>query len=140
MRNFEELGIDFSTIKVAVVDDIPVNTLLIEKFLQAYKFQIVKASNGRQALEVIERESPDVLLLDVMMPEMNGFEVTKHLRDAGNNIPVIIMSALNSESDIREGLSAGADDFVTKPIIRERLVGSVMNNVAYLTLVKQNKK
>lgn len=140
MRNYEELGVDFSQIKVAVVDDIPVNTLLIEKFLQPFHFQICKATNGAQAIELVHRENPDILILDIMMPEMNGFEATKALRNEGCQVPIIIMSALNSESDVRDGLNAGADDFVTKPIIRERLVGSVMNNIAYITLARQNKK
>ena len=105
------------TSRVLVVDDLPVNARLLEAKLMSEYFEVIVVSNGPDALAVCERGECDVVLLDVMMPGMDGFEVCRRLKaDARTaHIPVVMVSALDQRSDRLEGLSAGADDFITKP-------------------------
>lgn len=119
--------IDFSKVSILVVDDVPLNLLLVEKMLAHLKFKIRKADGGEKALAMVKESKPDVILLDLMMPKMDGFQVLEHLRadPETKDIRVIILSALNSDADIVKGFKAGANDFITKPIIMERLIGSV---------------
>lgn len=113
--------------RVLAVDDVPLNLMLVERMLARFDFDIVKAGNGRIALEEIAKEKPDLILLDLLMPEIDGFEVLRRIKidpeTAG--IKVIILSALNSNEDVVRGYQLGADDFITKPIILEKLVNCV---------------
>ncbi len=104
--------------RVLVVDDIPVNVRLLEAKLSAEYYDIITATSGAEALEIIESEPPDIVLLDVMMPEMDGFEVCRRIKEnpATALLPVIMVTALNEQSDRVTGLEAGADDFLTKPV------------------------
>lgn len=122
---------DYSKYTVLVVDDIPVNVMLVKGMLSKLNFNIASANSGQQALELLTRVRPDVILMDIMMPGMNGFETTRAIRAnaATKDIPVIILSALNSDSDIKEGLEAGANEFITKPFIQERIVNSILNQI-----------
>ena len=115
---------DFSQFKVLLVDDVVLNIKVVDKMISRYKFQTRAASNGEQALKMIREEQPDLILLDLMMPIMDGFETLQRIRagEAGDpNIIVIILSALNSEKDIIRGMNLGANDFITKPVIMQRL-------------------
>ena len=105
------------TSRVLVVDDLPVNARLLEAKLMSEYFEVETASNGPDALTICERGDCDVVLLDVMMPGMDGFEVCRRLKANVRtaHIPVVMVSALDQRSDRLEGLSAGADDFITKP-------------------------
>lgn len=122
---------DYSKYTVLVVDDIPVNVMLVKGMLSKLKFNIVSANSGQQALELLTRVRPDIILMDIMMPGMNGFETTRAIRAnaATKDIPVIILSALNSDSDIKDGLEAGANEFITKPFIQERIVNSIASQI-----------
>ncbi|MGB9672968.1 MAG: response regulator [Anaerolineales bacterium] len=103
--------------KVLLVDD-DIDTLrLVGLMLQRQGYQILAANNGAQALSIAEKEQPDIILLDIMMPEMDGFEVTRRLREnpITNPIPIIIFSAKNQTEDKLMGFEAGADDYLTKP-------------------------
>lgn len=116
--------IDYSKLKVLLVDDVLLNIKVVEKMISRYKFQISTASNGEQALKAIIQDQPDVILLDLMMPIMDGFETLRRIRagEAGNpNVIVIILSALNLEKDILRGMNLGANDYITKPVIMQRL-------------------
>ncbi len=123
--------LDLSDYKVLAVDDIPLNLLLIQKMLSKLNFKIKTASNGRTALESIAKERPDLILLDLMMPEIDGFEVIKRLRENPEtaDIKIIILSALNSSDDIVKGFNLGANDFITKPIIMEKLLNCVITQI-----------
>jgi PleD family two-component response regulator len=126
--------IDFTKYNVLAVDDVPLNLLLVEKMLAKFKFRIRKASGGRQALEEISQEKPDLILLDLMMPEIDGFEVLRRVREnpETSGIRVVILSALNSTEDIVRGYQMGANDFITKPIIMEKLVNCVATQLQLL--------
>ncbi|MBN9458309.1 MAG: PleD family two-component system response regulator [Bosea sp.] len=104
--------------RVLVVDDVPANLKLLEAKLSAEYFDVLTATNGPDALAICERGEPDIVLLDVMMPGMNGFEVCRRLKNtpATAHIPVVIVTALDQPRDRLQGLDAGADDFLTKPL------------------------
>jgi two-component system cell cycle response regulator len=106
------------TARVLVVDDIISNVKLLEAKLSAEYFDVVAAYNGEDALQSIETESPDIVLLDVMMPGMDGFEVCKRVKTNPKfaHIPIVMVTALDQPSDRIAGLDAGADDFLTKPV------------------------
>src|SRR5262245_6143333 len=113
--------------RVLVVDDIPANVKLLEARLSAEYFDVVTAVNGTDALTICERAECDVVLLDVMMPDMDGFEVCKQLKSdpTAHHIPVIMVTALDQPSDRVKGLEAGADDFLTKPVSDVALIARV---------------
>ena len=106
------------TARILVVDDVPANVKLLEVRLLAEYFEVLTASNGADALEACENGKIDVVLLDVMMPDMDGFEVCRRLKSdpATSHIPVVMVTALDHVSDRIRGLEAGADDFLTKPV------------------------
>ena len=125
------MTIDNSQYTVLVVDDVPVNILLVKGMLAKQKFKVLSATSGQQALEVLTHEHPDCILLDILMPNMNGFETTRAIRanPKTQDIPIILLSALNSDSDIKEGMDAGANEFVTKPFVQDRLIASIQNQI-----------
>ena len=112
------MEINPSEYKILIVDDVMSNVLLLKVLLTNEKFAIATASNGRQALEQVEKENPDLVLLDVMMPDMSGFEVAQHLKSNPQTaeIPIIFLTALNSTADIVKGFQVGANDFISKPL------------------------
>ena len=115
------------TARVLVVDDVPANVKLLEARLSAEYFDVTTASSGPQALVLAERAECDIVLLDVMMPDMDGFEVCRKLKSnpVTHHIPVIMVTALDQPSDRVRGLEAGADDFLTKPVTDVALVSRV---------------
>jgi two-component system, cell cycle response regulator len=124
------------TARVLVVDDVPANVKLLEARLSAEYFDVVTAANGAEALAICERAECDLVLLDVMMPDMDGFEVCRRLKStsATHHIPVVMVTALDQPSDKVRGLEAGADDFLTKPIPELALLARV-RSLARLKMV-----
>lgn len=124
-------NIDLSKYTVLAVDDIPMNLLLISKILTRLNINVKTAANGREALDMIEKERPSLVLLDLMMPEIDGYEVLTRLRSnpATEDLRIIILSALNSNEDIIKGFNLGANDFITKPIILEKLTSCVVTQL-----------
>lgn len=129
---------DFSKFSVLAVDDIPLNLLLVEKMLSRFNFKFRKASNGQLALDAVAQEKPDLILLDLMMPGIDGFEVIRRLRANPEtaDIQIVILSALTSNEDIIKGFDVGANDFIMKPIIMEKLLTCV---VTHLQLAEAKK-
>ncbi len=127
------------TARVLVVDDQPANVKLLEAMLNAEYFEVVTASNGEEALAVCARGLCDLVLLDVMMPGMDGLEVCRRLKQNPQTaqLPVIIVTALDQPSDRLRGLEAGADDFLTKPINELALITRVKSLVRLKTLTDQ---
>ena len=116
------------TARILVVDDIEANVRLLEARLMAEYFQVLTANCGKDALEICANGQCDIVLLDVMMPEMDGFEVCRRLKADPKtmHIPVVMVTALDQTEDRIQGLNAGADDFLTKPV----------NDLALITRVK----
>ena len=106
------------TARVLVVDDILANVRLLEAKLTAEYFEVHTAMNGVDALESVQRIKPDIVLLDVMMPGMDGIEVCRRIKSNSqtHHIPVVMVTALDQPDDRVRGLEAGADDFLTKPV------------------------
>lgn len=131
MNNNIQPGIDVDNLNVLIVDDVPLNVLLIKKMLSQYTFEIRTANGGQAALDAVKAKKPDLMLLDLMMPGIDGFEVIRRLRasDDTKDIPIIILSALNSEQDISKGFQLGANDFINKPVIMEKLFASVTTQI-----------
>lgn len=104
--------------RVLVVDDIPANVRLLEAKLMAEYFEVLTASDGQSALDIVAKEMPDIILLDIMMPGMDGYEVCQRLKSnpKTRHIPVVMVTALSDASDRVRGLEVGADDFLTKPL------------------------
>ena len=115
------------TARVLVVDDVAANVKLLEARLSAEYFDVITAMSGEQALAICERAECDLVLLDVMMPDLDGFEVCRRLKTnpATHHIPVIMVPALDQPADRVRGLEAGADDFLTKPIPELALIARV---------------
>jgi two-component system, cell cycle response regulator len=124
------------TARVLVVDDVPANVKLLEARLSAEYFDVVTAMSGEEALAICERGECDLVLLDVMMPDMDGFEVCRRLKTnpATHHIPVVMVTALDQVTDKVRGLEAGADDFLTKPIVELALIARV-RSLARLKMV-----
>ena len=113
--------------KVLIVDDYPANVKLLERNLQAAGYETVVAMDGQEALDKVQAEKPDLILLDIMLPKVDGFEVCRRLRadEAPAVIPIIMITALKDTEDRIRGLEAGADDFIPKPFDRGELLARV---------------
>ncbi len=119
------------TARILVVDDIHANVKLLEARLMAEYFQVLVAHNGRDALQICENGHADMVLLDVMMPEMDGFEVCSRLKNNPRtaHLPVVMVTALDQPEDRVRGLECGADDFLTKPVSDLALITRVKSLV-----------
>jgi len=112
---------------IMVVDDDPEIVTLVRVILEQKKFNVLCAYDGPQALADLEKQKPDLILLDIMMPEMDGFEVLRRLKGAPetSSIPVILLSALNQLKDISKGYEMGADHYITKPFTVAHLMAVI---------------
>lgn len=125
--------------RILVVDDIPANVKLLEARLLAEYFDVLTAENGLQALEICDQTQVDLILLDIMMPGMDGFEVCERLKanPRTSHIPVVMVTALDQPSDRVRGLKAGADDFLTKPVNDLQLISRVKSLVRLKALTDE---
>ncbi|MDC3402046.1 phosphate regulon transcriptional regulator PhoB [Alphaproteobacteria bacterium] len=115
------------SIKVLIVDDEPAQRELLKYNIEKAGFQVIVANNGRDAIEKIEEEGPDLVVLDWMMPEASGIEVCREMRSRSETrlLPIIMLSARGEEGDRSLGLDSGADDYITKPFSPRELVARI---------------
>ena len=127
MGAYNILDADLSAYTVLLADDIELNLVMLRKMLSRYNFNVVTASNGQEALEKIAEFKPALLLLDLMMPVLNGYEVISKVR--GNpdcsSMRIVVVSALNTNDTVERSMSLGANEFVSKPILMGRLYDAV---------------
>jgi CheY-like chemotaxis protein len=112
---------------ILVVDDNQENLELLQAYLEDMDCQTVPAGDGLQAMEIVADNPPDLILLDVMMPKMSGFEVCKRIKNdpKTSDIPIIMVTALNEFGDIEHGIDSGTDDFISKPVNKLELLTRV---------------
>lgn len=129
-------------VKILIVDDEPVNVDYLEQELEDLGYQTVSATNGQEALEKVAAEAPDLILLDVRMPVMDGFTVCRLLkaREETQLIPVVMMTALGAREDRIRGIEAGADDFLTKPVNQRELLARIQTAVKMKQAVDRKLK
>ena len=141
-----ESQINRSDYKILIVDDVVSNVLLLKILLTNEKFQVCTANCGNMCIEQAKKEKPDLILLDVMMPDINGFDTAVILKKAPEtqDIPIIFLTALNNPSDLVHGFQVGANDFLTKPFNKEELVMRVMHQIQLVAakriIVRQNEE
>jgi len=117
---------------ILVVDDEPVNLQMIKNFLQLHQYQVQSAQSGYQALDILKTTKPDLVILDIMMPRMDGYELCGIIRQSFDTLqlPIIFLTAKNQVSDLVRGLSSGANDFLTKPFYQEELLIRVKTHLS----------
>jgi two-component system KDP operon response regulator KdpE len=115
---------DYTRYKILAVDDEQRMVRFIQLNLEQDGFEVITAYNGKDALEQVRTQLPDLILLDIMMPDINGFEVLKKIREV-NTVPVIMLTAKGEEDDRIQGLELGADDYITKPFSPRELVSRI---------------
>jgi len=137
MNNEKELDKNISNI--LIVDDVPANLKVLGDILRNKGYKVRLVPNGKLALIVAENEKPDLILLDIMMPEMNGYEVCHFLKQNENlqDVPVIFISALNETDDIVKALNIGGVDYISKPFKAEEVIARVST---HLTIFKQKQE
>lgn len=144
--NTLESQINRSDYKILIVDDVVSNVLLLKILLSNEKFQVCTANCGNMCIEQARAEKPDLILLDVMMPDISGFDTAVILKKDPElkDIPIIFLTALNSPADLVKGFQVGANDFLSKPFNKEELVVRVMHQIALVAakrlIEKQNRE
>ena len=139
-----ESKINRSEYKILIVDDVVSNVLLLKILLTNEKFQVCTANNGTTCIEMARSEKPDLILLDVMMPDISGYDTAVILKkdETTKEIPIIFLTALNTPADLVHGFQVGANDFLTKPFNKEELVMRVMQQISLVAakriIEKQN--
>jgi len=117
--------------KILIVDDVAVNVTLISCIFKKRPYDVLTAYSGEEALEIIASNHIDLVLLDIMMPGIDGYEVLAHIRgqESTKDLPVIMLSALNMHEDVDKALEMGANDFISKPVVMPKLLAAVQKYV-----------
>ncbi len=128
--------------KILVVDDEPPIVRLMGFILARHGHQILSAVNGEQALEMVREHNPDIVLLDIMMPRIDGYEVARTLRADPKyaRLPIIMLSAKAQEEDIQKGIEVGVDEYITKPFSPEHVVHAVHDQMKRAQSAEQENK
>ncbi len=117
--------------KIMIVEDDRTTVKLLKFLLEKRKYKIVSRENGREAVDTVEKELPDLILMDIMMPEMDGVEATRRIKEneSTSSIPIIILSALGQEMEVMKGLQAGAEGYIVKPFDSQALLRQIEEKV-----------
>lgn len=124
---------------ILVVDDDKNTRLYLQAVLEHAGYTVVTAENGKDALDVMDKEHVDLVVLDVMMPQMNGYEFTETLREANNNLPILMVSAKQLPVDKHKGFAVGTDDYITKPIDEEEMLFRIKALLRRAKIVSERK-
>ena len=124
--------------RILVIDDFPDNVFLLQDRLEREGYEVIKAYNGEMGIQKAIEEKPDLILLDVMMPDISGFDVCKKLSttDGTNLIPIILLTALTEVEDIKTGLQAGAFDYIKKPFNKTELIARISSALRFSEMNK----
>lgn len=124
---------------ILIVDDDKNTRLLMQAVLEAENYEVSMAVNGEEALSIIDKEHIDLVILDIMMPKMNGYELTQILRDAQNDIPILMVSAKQLLADRKKGFLVGTDDYMTKPVDEEEMLLRIKELLRRAKIVNDRK-
>lgn len=121
--------------KVLIVDDIPENILTLGEMIKDFDLDVKIAEGGQEAIDIIDSCTPDIILLDLMMPRVNGWDVIDHVRKkySKNEMVIIVVSLLNNKDNIDECYELGVNDYITKPVIKARLTSSIESHLRNLS-------
>ena len=119
---------------ILIVDDVDANVLLLRLLISKAGYKTMTALNGRDALETVKKHKPDLILLDIMMPVMDGHEVARKLKETPeySDIPIIFLSALNSTEDVVQGFKFGAADYISKPFNKDELLTRINHQISLI--------
>ncbi len=131
--------VDTSTCSVLLVDDNEQNVELLLAYLEELGCELRTASDGQAALDEVSKKKPDLILMDVMMPRMSGFQACKRIKSdpATRDVPIVMVTALNEVSDVERAVDSGADDFLTKPVNRVELLARTRSLLKVSVLQRQ---
>ena len=120
--------------KVLIVDDIPENIQTLGEMIKDFDLDVKIAEGGQDAIDIIDSCTPDIILLDLMMPRVNGWDVIEHVREkySKNEMVIIVVSLLNNKDNIDECYDMGINDYITKPVIKARLTSSIESHLKNL--------
>lgn len=120
--------------KVLIVDDIPENIQNLGEMIKDFDLDVKIAEGGQEAIDIIDSYTPDIILLDLMMPRVNGWDVIEHVREkySKNEMVIIVVSLLNNKDNIDECYNMGINDYITKPVIKARLTSSIESHLKNL--------
>lgn len=121
--------------KVLIVDDIPENIQTLGEMIKDFDLDVKIAEGGQEAINIIDTYTPDIILLDLMMPRVNGWDVIDHVRKkySKNEMVIIVVSLLNNKDNIDECYELGANDYISKPVIKARLTSSIESHLRNLS-------
>ncbi len=121
--------------KVLIVDDIPENIQTLGEMIKDFDLDVKIAEGGQDAIDIIDSYTPDIILLDLMMPHVNGWDVIDYVRKkySKNEMVIIVVSLLNNEDNIDECYELGVNDYITKPVIKARLTSSIESHLRNLS-------
>lgn len=121
--------------KVLIVDDIPENIQTLGEMIKDFDLDVKIAEGGQEAIDIIDSCTPDIILLDLMMPRVNGWDVIDHVRKkySKNEMVIIVVSLLNNKDNIDECYKLGVNDYITKPVIKARLTSSIESHLRNLS-------
>lgn len=142
MTEMENVNISDKGFKVVVADDISLSRIFIGKVLRSLNLDVINASNGQEALDMVDKERPSLLLLDLMLSVIDGYEVIRRLRSDPrfSSIRIMVVSALSTNDCIVRALNLGADDFVVKPIATDKLLKSVLGQTEMIRAIEADAK